>query len=481
MRRFWIALLAMALMVPSALAQTAAVSVGEWEADGYDMLLNVETGEMFTAPQEWIRIYRLTGTPDDAPFFAAMPVVLTTEGSQADEPLYALMDGQGRCLTGAEYRWLEYYLEDGVVVGQRPDESQCALSIGGETLLDGGYALVLPNGEGGWLVMEDAQFDEYGSANGELTLIAADGTRTDTGVRADRWSVSAYSSGRCRVSGDDETIYLDASGREVFRLEGGYGLDFAQNTAIFCNADGLFGLVDISGAEVLPAVYNSLDRSAQYGAQAVLLGTRLDGTMDMYDADGATLLLTVNMNDGNEDDYYYTYQDSRETVEIGNNERSEVYTTSGEHLFSAVHAEEGDLSGYSMSYAVVGEGETPQRCVRQEGQWPEYKRQMAMLDGTPVGEAHREISPQIWMDGHARCVAQDYELKPVDDDWRIVDGSLRAGVIDENGEVILDVIYDSVEILDMDRYWVRMGDEYALLDGAGNELAKLSDYSRLMD
>ena len=112
------ALLAMALMVPSALAQSAAVNVGDWDVDSYAMLLNVETGELYTAQQEWIRINRLDGTPDDAPLFAAMPAVLTTAGSEEDAPLYALMDGQGSCLTDAEYSWLTYYPEDDVVIGQ---------------------------------------------------------------------------------------------------------------------------------------------------------------------------------------------------------------------------------------------------------------------------------------------------------------------------------------------------------------------------
>ena len=72
--------LAMALMVPSALAQSAAVDVGDWDVDSYAMLLDVETGELYTAQQEWIRINRLDGTPDDAPLFMAMPAVLTTAG-----------------------------------------------------------------------------------------------------------------------------------------------------------------------------------------------------------------------------------------------------------------------------------------------------------------------------------------------------------------------------------------------------------------
>ena len=53
--------------------------------------------------------------------------------------------------------------------------------------------------------------------------------------------------------------------------------------------------------------------------------------------------------------------------------------------------------------------------------------------------------------------------------------------LDENGAVILDSVYDMIDILSMDRYWVRMGDDYALLDGSGSALVKLSNYSRLMD
>ena len=216
------ALLAMALMVPSALAQSAAVNVGDWDVDSYAMLLNVETGELYTAQQEWIRINRLDGTPDDAPLFAAMPAVLTTAGSEEDAPLYALMDGQGSCLTDAEYSWLTYYPEDDVVIGQLSDGTQRALSASGERLLDRDYSLIVPNGQGGWLTAETEKFS-YGERWGELTLIAADGTQTATGISADAWSVSGYSCGLCRVAAEDGTFYLDASGREAFPVGKGLG------------------------------------------------------------------------------------------------------------------------------------------------------------------------------------------------------------------------------------------------------------------
>ena len=72
-------------------------------------------------------------------------------------------------------------------------------------------------------------------------------------------------------------------------------------------------------------------------------------------------------------------------------------------------------------------------------------------------------------------------MEQVDGEWQEVDDTSREGVIDENGASILDSVYDTIDILSMDRYWVRMGDDYALLDGSGSALVKLSNYSRLMD
>lgn len=478
MRRFWIVLLAIALMVPSALAQSAAVNVGDWDVDSYAMLLNVETGELYTAQQEWIRINRLDGTSDDAPLFAAMPAVLTTAGSEEDAPLYALMDGQGSCLTDAEYSWLTYYPEDDVVIGQLSDGTQRALSAGGERLLDRDYSLIVPNGQGGWLTAETEKFS-YGERWGELTLIAADGTQTATGISADAWSVSGYSCGLCRVAAEDGTFYLDASGREAFRLEKGRdGYNFVDNTAVFRTSDGMYGLLEPSGAEAMPAKFTDLSRIDCGDGSTVLLGVRPDGTVEMYDGVGAELLLSVDMNDGDPEDYYYTTQECPGVFSISNNTLTELYTTSDERLSSNV--QDGSTYLY-CDYAVVGAGETPQRMARRDGEWPLYESRLIALDGTPVGEAHRWIDPEYWADGHARCVVTDYDVEQVDGEWQEVDDTSREGVIDENGAVILDSVYDTIDILSMDRYWVRMGDDYALLDGSGSALVKLSNYSRLMD
>lgn len=478
MRRFWLGLLATALLMPSALAQTAAVRLGEMEEGGCAVLLDVDTGEVRTAQQDWMDISRIVGTPDEAPLFAAVPAGLTGAGGDENAMPHALMDAQGHCLTEAEFSWLEYFPESDVLVGQRADGMQRALSVRGETLLDG-YAFITPNGEGGWLVMEDAQLDDDGGVRGRLTLLAADGTRTDTGVYAQRWNILPYACGRCRVSVDDETIYLDANGRVVFRLKGGYGLDFEWDTVVYRNADNQVSLLNLSGEEVLPAVYTDLSRTDRFGDQAVLLGTRADGTIEMLDAAGTELRMTLSINDGAEDDYYYAYQDGWATIHIGNNARSEIYTLSGECLLSLAYT--GDSVSYSTDYAVIGEGEIPQRYVRQEGQWPIFESQLMTLDGTPVGEAHRGIELTYWMNGQARCITTDCDLVQADGQWQVDFERLRKGVIDENGATVLEPVYDSVEILRMDRYWVRMGDEYALLDGEGNALARLSGYSQLMD
>ena len=299
------------------------------------------------------------------------------------------------------------------------------------------------------------------------------------GRHADVWSVSGYSCGLCRVAAEDATFYLDASGREVFRLEKGWdGYNFVDNTAVFRTSDGMYGLLEPSGAESMPAEFTDLSRIDCGDGSTVLLGVRPDGTVEMYDGVGAELLLSVDMNDGDPEDYYYTSQECPGVFSISNRTRTELYTTSGEHLSS--NAQDGSTYLY-CDYAVVGAGETPQRMARRDGDWPLYEARLITLDGTPVGEAHRWIDPEYWIDGHARCVVTDYDVAQVDGEWQEVYDTSREGVIDENGAAILDSVYDTIDVLSMDRYWVRMGDDYALLDGAGNALVKLSNYSRLMD
>ena len=60
-------------------------------------------------------------------------------------------------------------------------------------------------------------------------------------------------------------------------------------------------------------------------------------------------------------------------------------------------------------------------------------------------------------------------------------GSMRFGVIDEEGRVLLEPVFDSLRVLDLDRYWVRQGSRTGLIDGEGNWYFAVDDYVDLLD
>ena len=53
--------------------------------------------------------------------------------------------------------------------------------------------------------------------------------------------------------------------------------------------------------------------------------------------------------------------------------------------------------------------------------------------------------------------------------------SYRYGVIDQDGNVILETNYDYFNYLDSGRYWVGQGNTLMLMDENGNELYRLEN------
>ena len=63
-----------------------------------------------------------------------------------------------------------------------------------------------------------------------------------------------------------------------------------------------------------------------------------------------------------------------------------------------------------------------------------------------------------------------------DDEWKE-----WYGVVDEQGRDVLGTLYDSLEVLDLDRFWVHRSDRWGLIDDEGRWLYEVSDYTNLLD
>ena len=78
--------------------------------------------------------------------------------------------------------------------------------------------------------------------------------------------------------------HLDVYKRQSFRS----ATDFAFGTAIVSTDEGRYGVIDAQGRYVLPPVYDTISRSDQYDAPA-LVAVTASGALEIRSADGGTL------------------------------------------------------------------------------------------------------------------------------------------------------------------------------------------------
>ena len=84
-----------------------------------------------------------------------------------------------------------------------------------------------------------------------------------------------------------------------------------------------------------------------------------------------------------------------------------------------------------------------------------------------------------WTGDQGRYLVVAYELADTQYDGETVQepvaDSYRYGVIDQDGNVILETNYDYFNYLDSGRYWVGQGNTLMLMDENGNELYRLEN------
>ena len=96
-------------------------------------------------------------------------------------------------------------------------------------------------------------------------------------------------------------------------------------------------------------------------------------------------------------------------------------------------------------------------------------------------EAYRQISFVSWQNGQGRYIVVDYDTVPMDGYESYVPGSMRNALIDEAGNPLLAMEYESMTALAPDRYWVKRVDEWGLIDETGHWYYRQSAYTELMD
>ena len=492
MKRWWLCLAALALLFGAgAQAETYAVSVDLDSGASYGLLVD-DGGQVLTERYEYARIYALS---DDVPgvfvaqAFDQSPYLEQNGGVWSDEPRVCLLDETGAQLTGFDYTELSYDAAGGAIVAVRWDGGCDVLDARGEVLARTDYAWLSLSGSGGALALradperEPAGDSEFPTGDeGELVYVDADGAETALGIRTARWQIGPYRDGLCMVYGGDGYHYFDANGEEPFRVSFRSATDFAFGTAIVSTDEGRYGVIDAQGRYVLPPVYDTISRSDQYDAPA-LVAVTASGALEIRSADGGTLKRTYDPGDFLPDadspatGVDYAYQINAGMIVASGDGGTAYLDLEGNLLF---WAQEGETVS---AWYEIEDGTLPQRVAISTGDWPESECWLADLSGERIGGSYRQIYCTAWLDGEGRYMTQDYDVvaEEYDGASSLTAQNVRFGICDAGGNVLLDAAYDSITCLSANRFWVRQGPVCGLLDETGAWLLTISDYEELMD
>lgn len=503
MRRMLALALCLMLMGPAALAKTYVVeNYGTDESPGCNLLIR-DDGTLLTPDKPYNSIYEITpeGTPESERRFAVTPAEINVESAAEDEDdlLYstdyvrlALMDSRGRLLTGFDYDNLDY--ENGYVIFTLPEKDRPtgAMDSDGHVVLEAEYAMVVPLTEGRWLAVQlPERYDapsgapsilsgDDGEATGEdldyafgedryaLSFIDASGTVRDLGLHTRDRYVNVSADGVCVmwnvIEYGDQMLYLSPDGEVMFDRGFGYADSFEGDYAIIDDGDR-YGVIDRSGAFALPQIYDYITR--QRGN--LVIATR-DSAFEVYDPADMSLLMTMELPAGEDFDVAAV---SNGLIGVVQGETKRLFDLSGALLTEFGEGEYLQLYGYP-------DGDIT-RLIAGSGEWPDEHFHLIDLAGNPASDDYRIISECLWRQDEGRFVIGTYDVMNAAEQSSVDWTSFRYGLIDQDGNTLLQPVYDELRPLDFDRLWAVQGDRHGLIDATGKWYFSLSDYEELMD
>ncbi|MBR0367977.1 MAG: WG repeat-containing protein [Clostridia bacterium] len=481
MKRILASALCLLLLCAPALAETYAVDIyGSEESPAYSILLR-DDGTLLTPIKTCNSIYQLTpsGTPDAQKLFSVTPVnvdiAYTPEA--AEELLYdmnsvrvALMNGEGRLLTGFDYDYLDY--ADGYVIFALPDALRHtgAMDAAGNVVIQPEYGALRPMAGGAWLALtlpEDADADDPRCG---VAYIDAGGEVRDLGLHTGSRYINLQG-GDIAVLGDvDEydgkSVYIDSNGEVLFGRQYRYAEPFVGRYAVVEEENGRYGVIDATGATVLYPEFDYINSEAGKPIIAVR-----EAYYAAYDPEDFALLAEQDLTPA---ESVSVTPITATLLGVSTGERTWIRTTGGQVLMEVPQ----DKS--VMMYCLTGDDIN--RLVQEDRDWPRGMSRLIDLNGNAASGEFRLITVGCWEDGQGRFITGDFRIyKDVGGEEMVDWTSYRYGLIDGDGHTLLPQVYDELRALSFDRYWAVQGDRSGMIDAEGNWYYVISDYVSLMD
>lgn len=481
MRRI-LALALCLLLIPAALAERYVVDYyGIEDYQSYSMLLR-DDGTPLTPERDYASIYRITPKeiPEAERLYLVTPVDMGIEydPDTLEDVLYstdyfraALMDAEGKLLTGFDYDSLEYI--NGAVVFSLPGDQRLtgAMDVKGNVIIEPVYAALKPLSEGRWLAMAmpEGGAAYYDDATYALQLIDADGSVRDLDLHTqDRYfNVSADGIATLWdiVEFEEKSAFIDSDGNVMFDRTFESAESFSGGYAVVRTDTG-YGVIDKSGEFVVEPVWNYV--SHEDGKCYIASN---DTGFAVFDEETCAPLMAMDF-EGVES--VGATQMTPELLYVYAGDDRWIYTMQGECLRKI----ESDkyIETYDVPAGAVD------RLVEETGEWPENGSHLVDLAGNVITGDYRVLRNGCWQDGEGRYVSTEYSLyMDSEGEYSVNWNTYRYGLIDQDGNTLLEPVYDEITALDFDRYWVTLGDRRGMIDGHGKWYYSISDYSALMD
>lgn len=391
----------------------------------------------------------------------------------------ALMNTAGELLTGFDYASFIHDVENATVFACDFDGWVTALDERGAVLAAGPYTSMASDGNGGFFAVSPETDEETGELSelAALVHVTAAGDINDTGLITNAYEpLSGFSEGLMCVmvcdgyDGDSPAysyVYVDQNGENAFDRSFDFAVNFVGGCAEITDDTNVARLIDRSGNYVTHADYSYFDCGEQ-GDGLPMVANLIDGGFDLISKDTFEIIASFRPENGATMLYAYHSGDGL-IIAYSENEMM-ILDAAGGVLYRGTD----DMYAYTW-YAF--RDSQPQRLLVTRGEGADAMSCVADLSGAQKSDWYREISALSWMGGEGRYLVCDYELVEVAyDDVTGLEpdaDTYRYGVIDQDGNVVVEMKYDYFDCLAADRYWVSDGASYQLLDGAGDVIVEM--------
>lgn len=403
--------------------------LGAARADG--PLCVVDAGIAFLAEENGETLIEGDGIED---VFAVRPGALYAAGAKGS---YQLYNAQGDLLGEATFAMID---DAGDCLIYRAGKLYGAMDDAGRVLLDAKWTQLVSDGAGGWLALDADPWDESPDtilrvdANGEATPTGVETTAGLSKLHDDRMPYSAPN-GRWGAIDACGEVVVEATWRAMGANEGGL--------AKVAGPRGM-GMIDADGEVVIEPDCAWLERGEGF------IAALREGGVDVYTADGATLLYSV-AGEG------LTADVAGGCLVVTNGEQTRLYDSTGAML---------GVYGTGTTFAPGVDGQ----LIASDGAWGEACVWLVDPDGSAASGRFQNLLPLVagryaWLS----LPGTEYyspALDRIQTSWNY--DAARWGLLDGAGNALLPATYTEIRALSDDRLLLVSETEIALADLDGN-------------